>query len=168
MTRSPTRGPPRRRYPPAEVASARPCSPAASTSSAARPTARSSSTRPTIRGPARIRQGPQRHHSDPWLPVLSRVPQCLDDIGAFLLFADGEPGVIGMDLIGGPAELQQPHALVGVAVLDHHLAQLLDTPKVEARVREVSQRAECRVHLRRLDIAMPAEHVELTLPTRVV
>src|SRR5207244_11579520 len=51
-------------------------------------------------GPTRIRQGPQRHHSDPWLPVLSRVLQCLDDIGALLLFADGKPGVIGMDLIG--------------------------------------------------------------------
>ena len=72
--------------------------------------------------PRRIRQGPQRHYANPWLPVLASVLQRFQDVGSFLVFADREPRVVGMQRIGGPAEFEKPDSLVSVAVFDHHVA----------------------------------------------
>ena len=74
-----------------------------------------------------------------------------------------------MNLVRRPAELEQPDLAVGVAGLDLHVAQLLDSSEVEAGVTERGQRIEVARDAGRLGVAVRAEDVvvDATLQARV-
>src|SRR5262245_39859306 len=87
--------------------------------------------------PRRVGESPQSHHADPGRPVRTGVLEGLDDVAGLLILTDGEPGIVWMNRIGCPAELEQPHLAIGVAILDLYGTELLDAPEVEAGVAEV-------------------------------
>jgi hypothetical protein len=60
-------------------------------------------------------------------------------LSAFLVLGHRQPGVRRVHLVGRPAPLCQPDASGRVTTIHHHLAQLFDATKVEARMGEVLQ-----------------------------